>query len=287
MSATYWIARYVPDTFRNEPRNVGVIVAVNGVVAARFLGEREDGSFDGRKIKGFSHPLVYAQWRTYWRSKLTVPNLERISRKTGPNYYLALGGEVTDTGADNAGEVCAFLFDLLVGGGPVDAFGWHTIEDTEADLETDIAAALENEHIIAGDSEIFVRYPVVKNAEVPGRIATHTPSFVQRNGALNVYEHIDFNKTKANKTRDRAGWMAYMFKDIREREAGTRAFSLIRPEHGGGATQIEYARTVLGNESQMVNWADENERGRFLAERRQIADPLGVIIEVRGPRAPD
>lgn len=284
MSATYWIARYVPDTFRNEPRNVGVVVALNGVVAARFLGERADGVFDGRLLRGLSHPQVYGQWRAYWRSKLNVPALERISRKASGNYYLSSGGEVTGTGADSAGEVCAFLYDLLIGGGPVDAFDWQVVEDSEADLATDIASAFEKEHIIAGSSEIFVRYPVIKDLEVDGMTVKHKPSFVQPNGVLHVFEHIDFNKTKANKTRDRAGWMAYMFSDIKDRSENARAFSLIRPEHGGGAEQIEYARAMLGHESELVNWSDENERGRFLAERRRVADPIGSIIAVRGER---
>ena len=51
MTATYWIAKYVEDPFRNEPRNVGVIVLKNGVSVGKFFGERDNGTLDQRKLK--------------------------------------------------------------------------------------------------------------------------------------------------------------------------------------------------------------------------------------------
>jgi uncharacterized membrane protein len=35
---------------------------------------------------------------------------------------------------------------------------------------------------------------------------------------------------------------------------------------------IDYAKKVLGSESNIVNWLDANARGAFLEERRNVAD---------------
>src|SRR5688500_8463871 len=142
MTATYWTARLIEDPFKNEPRNVGVIVRLRDLFAARFVGERDDGVFDARLTRGFTHPAVYAQWRTFWRRKIAARDIEAITRGNSPNYLVAPGGEVTDTASDNAAEVCHFLYGLLVGKGPVEAYAWDDAEAIEMDLASEIASAL-------------------------------------------------------------------------------------------------------------------------------------------------
>jgi hypothetical protein len=69
MSTKYWVAKYIEDPMRNETRNVGIFVDHNGIKAARFLGERDDGVFDARKLGSkFIFPNVYIQWRSFWRT---------------------------------------------------------------------------------------------------------------------------------------------------------------------------------------------------------------------------
>ena len=41
MSAKYWIAQHVADLFRNEPKNIGVVVDAVGIKKARFFGEAD------------------------------------------------------------------------------------------------------------------------------------------------------------------------------------------------------------------------------------------------------
>lgn len=275
MSASYWIAKYVDEPFRNEPRNVGVIVEANGATAARFFGEREDGVFDARKIKSkFLYPTVYSQWRDFWRDRIKARDIDSIIKGTTANFYVEAGGEVTDTGSDNSGEICHFLYTLLVGSGAIEAFDWKDADDSDVDLAEDITIALKEIDVLASSSGELLnrgRYPVVKNREVPGAHVVHTPSFSQLNGHLYVYEHINLNSTHINKAKERAGWMAYMFEDIKAVNASARTYSLVRPEKEGGVEQIEYAKTILRGDSILVNWSDDNERGQFLQERKQIA----------------
>lgn len=65
--------------------------------------------------------------------------------------------------------------------------------------------------------------------------------------------------------------MAYMFEDIKSVNPAAQTYSLVRPEREGGVEQIEYAKTILRGDSTIVNWSDENERRKFLQERKQVA----------------
>jgi hypothetical protein len=275
MSASYWVAKYVDDPFRNEPRNVGVIVEANGATVARFFGEREDGVFDARKIKSkFLYPNVYGQWRDFWRDRIKARDIDSILKGTTANFYVEAGGDVTDTGADNSGEICHFLYMLLVGSGAIEAFDWKDADDSDIDLAEDITIALKEIDVLANSpGELFNqgRYPVVKNREVLGAHVVHTPSFSQLNGHLSVFEHINLNSSHINKAKERAGWMAYMFEDIKAVNETAQTYSIVRPEKEGGVEQIEYAKTILRGDSTLVNWSDDNERGKFLQERKQIA----------------
>ncbi len=104
---------------------------------------------------------------------------------------------------------------------------------------------------------------------------THQPSFSQRNGKLYVFEPIDFNAKKPKLLRERAGFMAYMFMDIRQNlHDDMEAYSIVRPFTVGNETTeaIEYAKTILQGESNIVNWADVGSRKVFLEKRRRIAE---------------
>jgi uncharacterized membrane protein len=63
-----------------------------------------------------------------------------------------------------------------------------------------------------------------------------------------------------------------MFSDIRAAENDLQAYSLVRPSADNGSDAVDYAKKVLGSESSIVNWLDENARGAFLEERRKVAD---------------
>jgi hypothetical protein len=268
----YWIAKYIEDPMRNEPRNVGVFVEHNGAKAARFIGEREDGVFDARRLGNkFAYPNVYTQWRTYWKREM-FSGMEAVLRAKTANYFVEVGGEVSEVGGDSADEVCTFLFHLVIGGGALDAYQWNVDEDGNVSLATEIASTLDHLQLLETDRALFARHPVVKERPVPGHHVTHTPSFSQRNGRLYIFDHIDLNGARPTKIKERAGLLGYMFSDIRAAENDMQAYSLVRPPIDNTSEAIDYANNVLGSESSIVNWLDEQARGAFLEERRKVAD---------------
>ena len=219
------------------------------------------------------HPNVYSQWRDYWRDRIKNRDIESIVKGKTVNFYVEAGGDVTDTGSDNSGEICHFLYTLLVGAGAIEAFDWKDADDSDVDLAEDITLALKEFDVLATSNELFNvgRHPVVRNRDIRGTHVVHTPSFSQKNGHLYIFEHINLSSAHINKAKERAGWMAYMFEDIKSANADTKTFSLVRPERENGVEQIEYAKTILRGDSTLINWADENERGKFLQERKAIA----------------
>jgi hypothetical protein len=276
MAMQYWIAKNVEDPFRNETRNVGVIVRDARGVVARFVGERDAGEVDRRLLgQRFRHPEVYLQWLTYWRQELASGHLDAIVRAKSPNYFVAEGGEITDTGPDTIEAVCSFLYSLLISDGPVmQAFELMEEEDTTRGLGSEISHALAELDILGNIPKLGVRHPIKREAPIHGKHVIHKPSFSQVNGHLYVYEAIDFTMKRPKIIRERAGWMAYMYADIKEEVASARAYSIFRPSQEEGGEVVEYARTILRGESTLVNWTDENERKQFLNERQRLAIAL-------------
>jgi hypothetical protein len=276
MSARYWVAKYVDDPFRNEPRNVGVIVSTPDGLAARFAGERDDASMDRRRLgQRFKYADVYLQWVEFWREQVALENVAEIVAAATPNYYVIVGGEVSDTGSDSPSTICSFLYALLVSDSSVmEAFELASEGDTERDLSLDVSAMFAEWDILADGPTLHVGHPIQKKQPIRGNHAVHEPSFSQKNGKLYLFETIDFNAKKPKLLRERAGFMAYMFSDIRlAMHSGVEAYSIVRPAVQSDAGEaVEYAKTVLSGESKVINWADDNARRLFLEERRRVAE---------------
>jgi hypothetical protein len=213
MPARYWVAKCVDDPFRNEPRNVGIIVSTPDGLAARFAGERDDLSIDKRRLgQRFKYADVYLQWVDYWREQIANENMAEIIAAVTPNYYVVPGGEVSDTGADGPTIICNFLYNLLVSDASVmEAFEFATEPDAERDLAWDVSSTFANWAILADSPTIHVRHPIRKKQPIRDSHATHEPSFSQQNRTLYLFESIDFNAKKPKLLRERAGFMAYMF----------------------------------------------------------------------------
>jgi hypothetical protein len=276
MSVRYWIAKYVEDPFRNEPRNVGIVVSTPDGMAARFAGERDDGTVDGRRLQSFKFAEVYKQWIQYWREQIRAENIEAITSATTQNYYVIQGGEVSDTGSDGADAICKFLYGLLVSDTPVmEAFELAIEGDTEIQLAQDVSATFSEWDILADHPTLAVRHPIKRKQRIQGERAVHQPSFSQTNGKLYVFEAIDFNSQKPKLLQERAGFMAYMYSDIRHLcSTNFEAYSIVRPKEGDENDAIEYARTVLSGESEIIDWGNKEMKNQFLRERRTIAESL-------------
>jgi hypothetical protein len=279
MSVRYWVAKYVEDPIRNEPRNVGVIVEGFDGFAARFATEREDLTIDRRRLgQRFRFPDVYLQWIEFWREQINAEKIEEIVRATSENYFVVYGGEVSDTGQDTATVVCAFLYNLLVSDASVmQAFEVGTESDIERELSLDVSSALADWSLLADGPTLHVRHPIRRKQAIQGAHAVHRPSFSQHNGLLYLFEAIDFTGKKPKLLQERAGYMAYMFSDIRHAQSnagGVEAFSIVRPQTEEDGEAIEYAKELLDAESHIVNWADKKDRDRFLRDRQRVAEAV-------------
>src|SRR5438874_1200397 len=101
----YLVAKYIADTWRMEPRNIGVIAVGATTWAARFVGESiaKPGQIDGRSLRGIGSLPAYRQWIRYWRGLLEqAPRtdvqsvIDRLLESAQGNFELAEGGALLD-----------------------------------------------------------------------------------------------------------------------------------------------------------------------------------------------
>lgn len=78
------IAKYVPDIHRMEPRNIGVIVWADGMVASRFLGETRNGNVNPPPMVSKNNRHAYRQWITYWKYQLDLLQIRRDNGEVVP-----------------------------------------------------------------------------------------------------------------------------------------------------------------------------------------------------------
>lgn len=274
MSVKYFVAQYIPDLFRKEPRNVGVFVASGNSLAGRFIGEITPGNFDGRKLRGFSYPDIYKQWVLYWRKMAAKNDAEAIFQSSRDHYIVSMGGEVTDTGDDPIESVVDYLYSTLVSdGGFQEALS--SLEPAAADevssLRDDVKRSFQSLALLEQPAGEPVAHPVRIDVAIRGGSSLeHRPAFSQANGRLYVMEPVDLTVVRRRTAVDHAGLAAYMFKDLRE--AGANCFSLVRfRAEDLEVEQVDYALKMLRNESEVVNWLDERERQRFVSDRQMVA----------------
>jgi hypothetical protein len=275
MSARYWIAQYVSDPFRNEPRNIGVFVEANGALAIRFFAEGGPGQIDGRKLRAFKSPEVYRQWINFWRAEIAAKPPASLVELSGSHYRVIEGGGVDDIEADTADDVANYLYALLVSEGGFSealALQGDVEEPAVALLADEVGDALKEEGLLS-TNDIFVPHPVRRFVPIVGKInIQHRPAFVQENGHLYVIETVDFTIQRKKIARDHAGWSAYMFSDIHAARSETSPIAIVRfTEADAADDEVANGLALLRHEGHVVNWLDPRDRESFLEERRAVA----------------
>jgi hypothetical protein len=93
----FLIAKYIRDLHRLEPRNIGVIVWLDGNIAARFLGEKNGTieSIVAPRYLRVQNQAMYRQWIEYWRYQISQPSLSlngngNMVGKSSPHFLDAL-----------------------------------------------------------------------------------------------------------------------------------------------------------------------------------------------------
>jgi hypothetical protein len=274
----YWICQTIPDVFRNEPRNVGVIVQKGEEKFSRFFGEKPDQQIDGRRISSWPFPDVYRQWVDYWRREIPRQDIDVLALTGKSNYRIVKGGIVSDVGSDSIDAVAAYLYSLLVEGGFSEAISEEAMDADRAKvaLVKEIESDLKNLHIFNDGSASNVRHPIRKNAPIQGlKVPEYRPEFSQDNGALYIIETADFLTTQKKRIRDRAGYFACMFRDIREAHQNVKPITIVKVEdQDRDDSDVRDALSFLNSEGEVVNWLNDGERKKFLLEREIVANQI-------------
>jgi len=276
-SIQYVIAQHIAVPLRQEPANVGVLVKHGDTFGCRFIGEDERGKLDGRRMRSFRFPDVYGQWVKHWRDHFNRGvRIEDLIEYNTAHYRLVQGGIVVDVGADPVEKVVDYLFRLLVRD---DGKAYEDKVSASAmgvpSLKKEIASAFAKRGLLASaarDRELFAPHSIVENEEISGTSdARYRPQFSQENGSLYLMESFDLTTPSGN-LESRAGFVAYMYRDIAETRGAVKAFSLVRglvqPET---PQEIRNSMCVLKAESEIVDWADSQARNGFLEERLRVA----------------
>jgi hypothetical protein len=137
VTANWYLVKYVPDPFRDEPKNIGVVVEEDGRGVVRFVGQR-DGGFDGRRVRGIVRsPRTLKAWIDYVEYHLSSgtfrEQVQRLSSRPGQNYRIDFRGPVEASGADfEINALADDLFTELVGDAESDSM--VSIDDLANDL---------------------------------------------------------------------------------------------------------------------------------------------------------
>ena len=163
--AQYLIAKYVPDLFRNEPVNIGVVVWIDGSVAYRFIGQRSDGTINGQIVRDRFRSLAnYKQWVESWvriatSQEVIFKEKKQLIKKTSPeflsamathgrgNFILEQDGELLeDVTAKSIGQITDFLYERMVEANE-EAVEYKTPEEVRDELLTE-AEVSSDERVI-------------------------------------------------------------------------------------------------------------------------------------------
>ena len=143
-SPRFLIAKYIPNTRRMEPRNIGVILWSEGRAAARFLGDNlsRNGTEKYPKFVSRKNYPVYKEWVSYWRTLLAAESipaikgrkkidrnspefLDALRSKSKENFVLVEGGVVPmRVQSREVPRIADDLYEEFVDD--------HSLDDTEA-----------------------------------------------------------------------------------------------------------------------------------------------------------
>lgn len=119
MTAQWYLVKFVKDMYRNEPANVGVIVQLAEHCHLKVIGERPDGTIDGRSIRQTGAPTdAYRSWVDYLRRALARGDIERLitrlPARLSPFYIERRGSILGEIGFADITQLTEDLFQRCV-----------------------------------------------------------------------------------------------------------------------------------------------------------------------------
>ncbi len=274
-AARYLLAKYIPDLFRGEPRNVGVVLWSESGVVARFIGEKP--GLPGQVISKRIPPFVgsresYRQWVAYWQCQLKLVTLKDRRRpgtsadRSNPeyldilagtsrgNYILTAAGELLDPVSDPRDAV-NYLFKTLV---------QAPVEPAVATLDS-VCESLIERFKLRDDPHFKTSFPVP--CQLPGGVSTDLGfSYAYKNGSLHrLYQQVPF-RAGAGRIRAAVNQTALKFQRVAfdgniDRD---RAVSLVYLDPQSKLDDDhEHLLRVLGTVSRVVDVAREEAEQEF------------------------
>jgi len=179
MAPKWFVAKYIPDMRRREPINVGVVVDLGGPRLYRFLGQRHDGSIDGRRLRWAGSSDNYRAWLNYWVASLqSGEQLDRlcVAHHIDSNYYLEPAGERL-AGPEVDGET---LLDDL----------YSALVEESPDRDTLSIARLSDDALSSAGIRELVRTDFRYRVETEGVEDDVAFDYRYDNGAINLMQRV-------------------------------------------------------------------------------------------------
>ena len=215
MTMRYLVARYISDLARNEPKNIGVLLASESGVMAKFIGER-DGRIDLRVMRPLvSHTGTYKQWIDYWRYVIAQDaepeqKLDKVLASSRGNY-MTVEGEVVYLPPEIAADPHATLRQLY----------YLLVEEFPRDVETEGERDLN-----AKCDEIIRRFDLRRNPHftespkvdvtVGGGVIQHIiPSFSWVNGTEVYFQKVSLLAIRPEANQKNVNNAAWIFERLK------------------------------------------------------------------------
>jgi hypothetical protein len=296
------LAQYTPDLLRQEPRNIGVFVASSTRVLGRFLGEDESGIVRPARlpVDMFIDVDLYIDWHQYWSGLLQRELAHgtafdfvqhRLIRNKRKAFAVVNGGEYDANPDETLESIAASLFKRLVLTEPAETARLSTSASEVAGgyLGRRLLSEFKRIGILErsrGSENLFVRHPVRPKVSVKGlNPVPHTADFYQENGRRYVMEHVDFSIQTLGRARDHAMLSHYILADIAhaaefqsDELPPVHPIAIVNRIAASDSRIQDYALAALASVPglQIVYWDRDDERKRFLEERRSVAEVMGI-----------
>lgn len=281
----YFLAKYIPDMHRFEPRNIGVVIWSPLGIEARFLAEKANrpGDVDRRSIPDWvtSHN-AYRQWVRYWRDAVSENSIEPLRggelipasspafmdalRETAQGNFMLLesGSVMNSVGEEDLPAVANQLFAQLV----QEASAAEEPKDRSFEARCD---ELLMKSQLKAHRHFHDRYPV--KYTVRGVEEEYVFSHALANGTIErLFQRFSIPKKKLQiqKSRDAMAWTLESL--INNQKITPEQALLIVDEtpERQSETEVEKTLKLLGSLSRVVNIQDEAGAEAAFAEAARL-----------------
>ncbi|MDB2686981.1 hypothetical protein N9Y42_07185 [Mariniblastus sp.] len=276
-SIDYYIVQHVPDLFRREARNVGVIIEdANGNLDGQFFGESTSGKIDGRSVKQFENADIYLQWVKFWRRTMrkdtsSEEKIRRLVRPNGEHFNVVKGGAIKVPINDELKDVCNYAYSMLVSDkGLYDFLNARDSRLKQKQLNEE--ALVEFQKLGLLSSSLTVKNPIFPNASVKGKSRVHEFSFFQGGEYSTPIETFNFQSSNTKAPKDHAGWARYAFGDVMDKIENVRPIAIVRADESQRKSKTyDYSTGILAEVAEIIDWEDSDQRESFLDERLSLA----------------